>query len=390
MLAANPSLISSLDGNPLSERDYRAVLRACIDTENNFAAELSRLRMTWSSLLLEIGKADAAGEISLSQSNQLQTKLAVASINAAYLIARRELARRYGNLAAGPRLSILGLGRLASGGVDYGSDLDIIFIYDSVVPSPVASFTQDEAYARLGELMISALSSITRTGHLYHVDLRLRPDGNDGPLVSGSQTFLDYVKQRAAVWEWLAYVKVRAVAGDLELGRLVEEQARQIIHQAASKIESEELRTETRRVRDRLQQEQAKPGRRGLLDVKHGPGGMLDVYFATRYLQLRDQVPDEGVDRSTISTLDRLHERRSLTQGDYEVLRRGYQLLRGVDHEQRLLRGRSGRLQAAEHPLTRTIAKKLGHDSAAALSRAVVAQMSAIRETYDRITNTRL
>ena len=138
MVASRPALIASLGDGPVAARDYRALLRASIDAENNFAAELSALRRAWSSSLLEIGKSDAAGEMSLFESNRLQTELAVASINAAYLIARRELARRFGNLAGGPRLAILGLGRLASGGVDYGSDLDIIIIYDSSVPSPVA------------------------------------------------------------------------------------------------------------------------------------------------------------------------------------------------------------------------------------------------------------
>ena len=384
MVAGNPALIASLGAGPPPPRDYRAVLRASIDAENNFAAELSSLRCTWSSLLLEIGKNDAAREISPAESNRLQTQLAVASINAAYLIARRELARRFGKLAHGPRLAVLGLGRLASGGVDYGSDLDIIIIYDSIVASPIGSLTRDEAYARFGELIIAALSSITRTGHLYHVDLRLRPDGNDGPLVSGSHSFLQYLKQRSVSWEWLAYVKLRAVAGDMELGRAIEAEARQVIHEAARRISARELQSETRRVRDRLEQEQTKPGRGGLLDIKFAAGGMLDVYFATRFLQLRDGIVDEGTDRSTVSTLDRLRVAGSLSDQDHEALRSGYVLLRGVDHEQRLLIGRSGELLA---PAARDIAKMLNHDSPVALSKALVEGMAGIRAAYQRITD---
>jgi glutamate-ammonia-ligase adenylyltransferase len=389
MVASRPALISSLGDGPLPQRDYRAILRASIDKENNFAAELSALRLCWSSLLLEIGRADAAGQLSLFESNRLQTELAVASINAASLIARREAARKFGNLASGPRLAILGLGRLASRGVDYGSDLDIVMIYDSIVPSPIASLTQDEAYARLGELMISALSSITRAGHLYRVDLRLRPDGTDGPLVSGSLSFLEYLQRRAAVWEWLAYVKLRAVAGDLELGRAVETEARQIIHQAAlqpASIDRGELQRETRRVRDRLQQEKNRPGRRDVLDIKYGAGGMLDVYFAVRYLQLRDNLPDEGDDRSTLSTLARLHRAGSLTPEDHDVLHQGYNLLRMIDHEQRLLVGRSARLPGPDHPATRDIAMKLGYESPADLMRTLERTMLSIREAFDRIT----
>ena len=115
---------------------------------------------------MEIGALDAAGRISVSEANRFQTELGVASINVAYLVARRELVRRYGNLSGDSRIAVLGLGRLASGGVDYGSDLDVVLVYDSLVQTPVASLSRDEAYARLGELMIAALSSVTREGYL--------------------------------------------------------------------------------------------------------------------------------------------------------------------------------------------------------------------------------
>jgi glutamate-ammonia-ligase adenylyltransferase len=385
MVAANPTLVAALDEESGATRDYRAVLRKSIDAEKTFSGELSALRRTWSQLLLEIGNRDINGTITRAESNRLQTELAKASINVAYLIARREMARKYGNLAAGPRLAILGLGRLASEGVDYGSDLDLILIYDSQVASPLASSTPDEAYARLGELMVAALSSITRTGHLYHVDLRLRPHGSDGPLVSSSQTFLEYLQGGAAVWEWLAYVKLRAVAGDLELGRDLENTARKIIHDGASRISSDELQKETSRVRARLEQEQPRSRRRGLLDIKYGAGGMLDVYFATRYLQLRHSVPDEGDDRSTLLTLERLREKDFLNSSDYEALRGGYALLRAVDHERRLLLGRSARLPSPEHPAMRDIAKRLGHESAESLLEQLQSAMEAIRASYSSV-----
>jgi [glutamine synthetase] adenylyltransferase / [glutamine synthetase]-adenylyl-L-tyrosine phosphorylase len=387
-IASNPSLIASLETSspgPHDGRPIEAILRADIEVAKTFAADLSALRRTWSGLLLEIGKRDADCSLPLSESNRMQTELAVASINVAYLIARREMARRFGAFAAEPRLSILGLGRLASGGVDYGSDLDLVLVYDSAGPSPIVSLTHDEAYARLGELMISALSSITRAGHLYQVDLRLRPNGNDGLLCSSSQTFVDYMKERASVWEWLAYVKLRAVAGDLELGQAVESEARQLVHQAAKKVSVTELQDEIRRVRDRLEQEQAKPGRRGLLDIKYGPGGMLDVYFATRYLQLRHNVPDQDADRSTLSTIERLKNEGYLTGEDYEVMRSGYRLLRSVDHQQRLLLGRSARLPAPDHPAMGDIAKKLSFATAANLIEKLCESMAQIRSSYLRI-----
>ncbi len=390
MLASNPGLIGSLGTQRLRRRDYRAQLRSSIDVEKSFSAELSALRREWSKLLLEIGAEDAAGKISLLESNRLQTELAVASINVACLIARREMVRRYGPLKSGPRIAILALGRLASGGVDYGSDLDITIVYDSLVSSSVASLTQDEAYARLCELMIAALSSVTREGYLYRVDLRLRPDGKNGPLVTSSESFLDYLRQRSAIWEWLAYVKLRAVAGDLELGRMIETHARHAIHEKALEIGVDELREETRRVRERLERERGRRGRHGdrhgEMDIKYSAGGMLDVYFAARYLQLRDDVADEGDDRSTSSTLERLEATGSLEPRDYEALSRGYELLRSVDHYLRLIMGKVAALPSTDHPAFKEIARTLDFTTAADLGKTLADRMHAIRQAYDRIT----
>jgi glutamate-ammonia-ligase adenylyltransferase len=388
MIASNPALISSLetDTRQFRRRDYRAHLRATIDAEKTFSSEISALRREWSKLILEIGAHDAAGRLSLSTSNHLQTELAIAAINVALLIARREMVRRYGKLHSGPRLSVLALGRLASGGVDYGSDLDIIIVYDSLVSSPVTQLTHDEAYARLCELMIAALSSVTREGYLYRIDLRLRPDGKNGALVTSSEGFLDYLRQRSAVWEWLAYVKLRAVAGDLELGRMIETHARHAIHERARQLDPVELRQETRRVRERLEREKEKRGRRSGLDIKYSAGGMLDVYFAARYLQLRDDVADEGEDRSTRATLDRLGAVGSLESRDYETLADGYSLLRSVDHSLRLIVGKVAALPSIDQPAFKEIATKLHFESVTSLSETLVEQMRAIREAYDRIT----
>jgi glutamate-ammonia-ligase adenylyltransferase len=110
------------------------------------------------------------------------------------------MARRVGKSRTRPRLAFFGLGRLGTGGVDYGSDLDILITYDSLVPSPVPGLSQDEAYARVVELMIVALASITREGYLYRVDLRLRPHGKNGPLVLSSEGLLEYLKREERSW----------------------------------------------------------------------------------------------------------------------------------------------------------------------------------------------
>lgn len=387
MIAANPALIGSLGATVETalRRDYRAILRTGIDAESTFPAELAAFRLKWAELIAEIGALDISGELSIFDTNRLQTELAIASLNVSYLIARREMARRHGSFAGGPRIAIYGLGRLGSGGVDYGSDLDVLFTYDSLVPSPIKTLTQDETYSRLIELMIAALSSITREGYLYRVDLRLRPHGKNGPLVTSADGFLDYLKEESAPWEWLAYVKLRAVGGDLELGKMIETHARHRIHENALHFDQKELKLETRRVRDRLEKEKGTRSRRAGIDIKYGSGGMLDVYFATRYLQLRDEVIDGGEDRSTALTLERLREEGSLTDDDFRTMSTGYSLLRSIDHNLRLIVGRSTRLPDPNHVTARDVAHRMGFPSVADLHQTLIEQMQAIRDSYNRI-----
>ncbi|HEY0097818.1 MAG TPA: hypothetical protein VGB76_02590, partial [Pyrinomonadaceae bacterium] len=114
---------------------------------------------------------------------------------------------------------------------------------------------------------------------------------------------------------------------------------------------------------------------------------MLDVYFAVRYLQLRDDVQDEGADRSTLRTLARLRDANSLDAAAYHALAEGYAALRRLDHHLRLIAGRSSRLPAAaDHALLKDLARAAGYESAAALLSELERQMKAIRTAYERIT----
>ncbi|MGB7925869.1 MAG: hypothetical protein WCF57_21700 [Pyrinomonadaceae bacterium] len=389
MIASLPSIIPALpvEGRKENARlDTRSLLSAAVEAEGSFRAELGALRRAWAGLLVETGALDAGGAISMREANARQTLMAEASLDAGCLIARRELARRYGELDASPRLAALGLGRLGGRGMDYGSDLDVVLIYDDAAPSPISRLSHAEAYARFAELLVTAISSLTREGSLYRVDLRLRPDGRNGATVVGASAFTDYLAERAVAWEWLAYVKLRAAAGDLELGMKVETEARRIIHEAARTGGDTLLRAETRRVRERIEREKTKRRARSGTDIKYGRGGMLDVYFATRYLQLRDSIPDESGDRSTSATLERLRAAGSLDDQDYAAMNEGYALLRTLDHHLRLVIGRSTRLPVADHPALQDIARRMSYPSSVALTNALTLHMQSIRAAYDRIT----
>jgi glutamate-ammonia-ligase adenylyltransferase len=225
---------------------------------------------------------------------------------------------------------------------------------------------------------------MTREGSLYRVDLRLRPYGSKGLSAMAADAFVEYIREKAVIWEMLAFVKLRAAGGDLELGHRVETETRSIIHKRASAIDLVELREETIKVRDALEQQRARAKRGGDVDIKYGAGGMLDVYFAMRYLQLAHNVPDNPHDRSTGGTLEALAEVLPSTSvlGN---LNEGYEFLSGLDHAIRLTVGRTTRLPSGNVAAMESIAQRLSLTSPAAVVEQLTVHRLAIRDAYERI-----
>lgn len=393
MLAANPRLIVDLpnENKEFAEKDFQLIFLEAVEKESIFARQLAVLRKIWSQFLLEIVVSDIFGKIDIRQAKSLQTALAEASIEIAILITRRELERRFSieKIAEFP-FAVLGLGKLGGGGMDYNSDLDLILIYDDEKPLPIEHSTHAEFYSRAAEIFVTALSSLTREGFLYRVDLRLRPDGKNGATVSGKNAFLNYLDARAAMWEWLAYVKLRAVAGDLNLAKSVESDARQIIHEKARESviqnsNSDDLRNETRRIRERLEEEKSTSRKGKEIDIKFGAGGMLDVYFAMRFLQLRDDVRDDSANRSTVFMLEKLHESKSLDRRNFQNFKNGYEFLSALDHNLRLTVGRSTRLPLGNRVVLQIIAERMHFDSIEKLLEKLTAHRLEIRASFENI-----
>jgi glutamine synthetase adenylyltransferase len=113
---------------------------------------------------------------------------------------------------------------------------------------------------------------------------------------------------------------------------------------------------------------------------------MLDVYFATRFLQLRDNAPNVSEDRSTMNTLEILRDNGSLSEPDYLAMSEGYGMLRKLDHSLRLIVGRSTRLPATEHPALADIARRMEYQSVEALTTDLTEHLAKIRAAYDRVT----
>lgn len=375
LLASNPNLINYLptQAETFEKKNYVDLMLAAVKKEEDFARRLAAMRKIWSQCLVEIAAFDIFGKLSLTQVKQRQTKLAEASLEAAVFTAKCELEKRLKIEIADLDFAVLGLGKLGGRGMDYGSDLDLVLLYDDDKPSEFKGLTHAEFYSRLVELFVTTLSSFTREGHLYRVDLRLRPDGKNGTTSMPKSSFLSYLQTRAAVWELLAYVKIRGVLGGIE----TENQARQIIHAKAQNLDLHELKTETWRMRERLEQEKS-----AKLDIKFGTGGMLDVYFAMRFLQLCDNIPDDIENRSTRLMLKKLYEFGSLDKANFQSFYDGYDFLSQLDHVLRLTVGRSNSLPTSNLDL---IAKRLNLSNGQNLIEQLTIHRLNIRETYERI-----
>jgi glutamine synthetase adenylyltransferase len=142
----------------------------------------------------------------------------------------------------------------------------------------------------------------------------------NGTSTISASAFAEYMRTAAAMWEWLAYVKLRGVGGNIELAKRVEREIRQLIHSRAAEADATELANETRRMRMLLEKERTGRRRTKDIDIKYGAGGTLDIYFAMRFLQLRDDVPDADDDRTTGTMLSVLRDRGSITPDIHDAM----------------------------------------------------------------------
>lgn len=391
MLAADPERRNTIGTVPIG--DYRDYLLNAVQTAGDFGGRLATLRRSWETAILEIIIADVNQVQPLGEIKLRQTELAEASIAAALFVTKKELEKRFRFEIADLPIAILGLGKLGGGAMDYDSDLDIVIAFEDIENSPIrllqsqtrGPITSAEFNARAVEILINTLSALTRDGNLYRVDLRLRPFGKDGPMAIERGAFADYMKNQAAIWELLAFVKLRGVGGKIDLAKSIECEIRENVHQRARKIEPALLASETIAIRDRLERQMAPLRGRNEVDIKFGSGGMLDIYFATRFLQLRDNIPDDDVNRTTIHILGQLRDRGSLSDDQYRLLFDGYRFLSRLDHALRLTVGRRVRIRLSDQTAAARFAKLLEINPPKEFLETLQNHRSEIRRVFDAI-----
>jgi len=174
-----------------------------------------------------------------------------------------------------PRFAIIGYGKLGGKELGYASDLDIIFLHDD--PHEQAQ----ENYARLAQRLNLWLTTRTGAGVLFETDLRLRPDGASGLMVSSIEAFRRYQRESAWTWEHQALTRARFCAGDATVGAAFEEERRAILRLPR---DAGQLREDVLAMRQTLLE--GHPNRSELFDLKHDRGGMIDIEFAVQYLVL--------------------------------------------------------------------------------------------------------
>lgn len=326
-LAAHPLLLDELldarAEGPLPQRELFA--QACaparaMDTE----AALYALNEVRQQLSFRIALATLDGRQPACDSTRQLAWLADAVVGTVLVLAWRELERAHGAIP-GAGFAVLGYGSLGGEELGFGSDLDLVFVYDAPVDAQSDGARALDAprwFARLAQKIVALLGAVTGGGRLYDVDVRLRPDGGQGLLVSTLASYDEYQHERAWTWEHQALVRARFVAGEPSLCEAFE---RIRGHTLARARDPARLRGDVASMRQRMRGELDR-STDALFDLKQGEGGLVDLEFLLQYLVLREAAAHPALlaPRASRPLLDALGAAGVLPGGTVEALRQAH------------------------------------------------------------------
>jgi glutamate-ammonia-ligase adenylyltransferase len=270
------------------------------------------------------------------------TDLAELIVQEVLSLAWQQLTQRHGvprcneaeNKAHAAGVVIVAYGKLGGIELGYGSDLDLVFLHNSA-----GAFQQTDGaqhlenslfFARLGQRLVHLLTTHTRAGRLYEVDVRLRPNGKGGLLVQSLSSYESYQHKEAWTWEHQALLRARAVAGDSELMQQFEQIRTRILRKA---IRRDGLREEVRKMRQRMRDELSEAGE-GQFDLKQDAGGIADIEFLVQYWMLRwaDEYPPIILFSDNIRHLESLASGNLIPQEQVDFLTGTYRKYRAHLH----------------------------------------------------------
>jgi glutamate-ammonia-ligase adenylyltransferase len=296
-LAQQPILLDELLDprslyNPLDKAGLEALLTIRLDgiPQEDLEQQMDRLRQFQQAAVLHVAATDIVSETPVATIANHLTDIAEVVLERVLKLAWDYLVRRHG--LPGYRLqgrrgqahfAIVGYGKLGGYELGYGSDLDLVFLHDSSgdeqqTAGPVVVHN-NEFFTRLSQRIIHIMTTFTSAGTLYEVDMRLRPNGASGLLVSSLEAFAEYQRGSAWTWENQALVRARVVVGDADIARRFAQIRAGVL---ARPREAAQLGREVCEMRRRMRQELDKSDA-GRFDLKQGRGGIVDVEFMVQW-----------------------------------------------------------------------------------------------------------
>jgi glutamate-ammonia-ligase adenylyltransferase len=368
VLIRDPELFDWLQAG--AERRDRAELveelwiaLAGLESDDEQKLALRRFRQRES---LRIGYNDIVRGFPLEVITQDLSNLADACVEAAVRLARARAEARFGvpttTRGTPARFVVLGLGKLGGEELNFSSDIDLIFLYDEDgQTSGPRVISNAELFARMGSDIVRLLTEHTALGIAYRVDMRLRPDGEEGAMARSLGATLGYYETRGRTWERQALIKCRPVAGDLALGRTFHEAITPFVYRrylAAAEI------AEIKALKRRIEQRTVSAGT-AEVEVKTGHGGIRDVEFVVQFLQLLHGGQYPGVrSASTLLAIAELERVGCLSAEERYIMDDTYRFLRRVEHRLQIVFDRQTHEMPREMESVRTLALRMGYPPA--------------------------
>ena len=303
---------------------------------------MDQLRQWRHAQVFRVAAADLMGKLPVMKVSDYLTWIAEAVLHVAVEFAwslQKEKSGLPGGLKPGGvrnPFMILGYGKLGGIELGFGSDLDVVFIYEGV-PSGAQAISKtgrstDNAvyFIRLGQKVISILSAIMPSGRLYEVDSRLRPNGNSGMLVTDIESYKAYIENKAWVWEHQALVRARAVAGDDQSVNAFENFRTEFL---CKQRDVEHIKTEVVDMRKKMRDALDKSNE-DCFDLKQGSGGIVDIEFIVQFMVLAysSQYPELARYSDNAHVLNAVGECGLLSKTQVEKLLEAYQVYRSKYH----------------------------------------------------------
>lgn len=299
--------------------------------------KMEKLREFRQLATLHIAAADVTNLLPVMRVGDLLSELAELQLEQVMQLAWQHLVAKHGKPPATDETDmtqsgfvVLGYGKLGGLELGYGSDLDLVFLYRDFEPNSMTDGDKPVDvmmfYTRLAQRMILILNTTTPSGILYEIDMRLRPNGNSGLLVSTVSGFADYQENDAWTWEHQALVRARCVAGDRNLAEQVSKIRCHVLtkqrDQSALALEVSEMRAKMRAQLDKSTGQ--------LFDLKQGVGGITDIEFMVQYAVLAwsASLPELVVRTDNIRILDALKTTGKLDDQDASLLADAYRFYR--------------------------------------------------------------